>query len=196
AGREWSPPLCVPLRPYAGSSRRRRRHRSDRTPRRAGSALRWSGFRISRGRRPSCQDLDRLTGGLSGAYEPLTLHGKASYIDFVRQSRAERCDEMNGIHDPHEAGTAGGGAVLDPRDAARLLAKTRQQAQRQFQHSPPWLLAIRAVLVLGRAAPSGSRCAASIPTTGRRPQPSSWWGPLWSSTSGRRWRWPGGPPPG
>ena len=55
---------------------------------------------------------------------------------------------MNGIHDPHEAGTAGGGAVLDPRDAARLLAKTRQQAQRQFQHSPPWLLAIRAVLVL------------------------------------------------
>jgi hypothetical protein len=44
--------------------------------------------------------------------------------------------------------TAGNGGTFDPREAAALLEQTRRQARRQFQPDQPWLLAIRAVLVL------------------------------------------------
>jgi hypothetical protein len=37
---------------------------------------------------------------------------------------------------------------FDPREAAALLDQTRRQARRQFEPDRPWLLAIRAVLVL------------------------------------------------
>ena len=44
--------------------------------------------------------------------------------------------------------TAGNGDTLDPREAAALLEQTRRQARREFEPAQPWLLAIRAVLVL------------------------------------------------
>lgn len=44
--------------------------------------------------------------------------------------------------------TAGDGGSFDPREAAALLDQTRRQARRQFEPAQPWLLAIRAVLVL------------------------------------------------
>ena len=44
--------------------------------------------------------------------------------------------------------TAGNGDTFDPREAAALLEQTRRQARRQFEPAQPWLLAIRAVLVL------------------------------------------------
>ena len=44
--------------------------------------------------------------------------------------------------------TAGNGGGFDPRQAAVLLGQTTQQARRQFEPSPPWFLAIRAVMVL------------------------------------------------
>lgn len=44
--------------------------------------------------------------------------------------------------------TAGNGDSFDPREAAALLEQTRRQARRQFEPAQPWLLAIRAVLVL------------------------------------------------
>jgi hypothetical protein len=40
------------------------------------------------------------------------------------------------------------GGSFDPREAAALLDQTRRQARRQFEPAQPWLLAIRAVLVL------------------------------------------------
>ena len=40
------------------------------------------------------------------------------------------------------------GGNFDPREAAALLDQTRRQARRQFEPAQPWLLAIRAVLVL------------------------------------------------
>jgi hypothetical protein len=43
---------------------------------------------------------------------------------------------------------AGNGGTFDPREAAALLDQTRRQARRQFEPAQPWLLAIRAVLVL------------------------------------------------
>jgi hypothetical protein len=43
---------------------------------------------------------------------------------------------------------AGNGGSFDPREAAALLEQTRRQARRQFEPAQPWLLAIRAVLVL------------------------------------------------
>src|SRR5690349_10855935 len=43
---------------------------------------------------------------------------------------------------------AGPGGTFDPREAAALLDQTRRQARRQFEPAQPWLLAIRAVLVL------------------------------------------------
>jgi hypothetical protein len=43
---------------------------------------------------------------------------------------------------------AGNGGSFDPREAAALLDQTRRQARRQFEPAQPWLLAIRAVLVL------------------------------------------------
>jgi hypothetical protein len=44
--------------------------------------------------------------------------------------------------------TAGNGGTFDPREAAALLDQTSRQARRQFEPAQPWLLAIRAVLVL------------------------------------------------
>jgi hypothetical protein len=44
--------------------------------------------------------------------------------------------------------TTGNSGTFDPRQAAALLEQTRRQARRQFQPAQPWLLAIRAVLVL------------------------------------------------
>ena len=43
---------------------------------------------------------------------------------------------------------AGNGGNFDPREAAALLDQTGRQARRQFEPAQPWLLAIRAVLVL------------------------------------------------
>jgi hypothetical protein len=47
-----------------------------------------------------------------------------------------------------DATTTGNGGSFDPREAAALLDQTRRQARRQFEPAQPWLLAIRAVLVL------------------------------------------------
>jgi hypothetical protein len=44
--------------------------------------------------------------------------------------------------------TTAGHDNFDPREAAALLDQTRRQARRQFEPAQPWLLAIRAVLVL------------------------------------------------
>ena len=52
---------------------------------------------------------------------------------------------MNHTSDPTAAGNGGN---FDPREAAALLDQTRRQARRQFEPAQPWLLAIRAVLVL------------------------------------------------
>jgi len=50
-------------------------------------------------------------------------------------------------HTP-DAVTAGNGGSFDPKQAAALLDQTTQQARRQLQPAQPWLLVIRAVLVL------------------------------------------------
>ncbi|HEY2238283.1 MAG TPA: hypothetical protein VGI21_05810 [Streptosporangiaceae bacterium] len=50
-------------------------------------------------------------------------------------------------HTPDSA-AAGAGGTFDAEQAATLLEHTSRQARRQFQPSPPWLLATRAVLVL------------------------------------------------
>jgi hypothetical protein len=55
---------------------------------------------------------------------------------------------MNGTRKTSEAGTASEGGGLDPREAATLFEQTRLQARRQFEPAPPWLLVIRAVMVL------------------------------------------------
>jgi len=44
--------------------------------------------------------------------------------------------------------TAGNGGNFDPQQAAALLDQTTQQTRRQLEPAQPWLLAIRAVLVL------------------------------------------------
>jgi hypothetical protein len=51
-------------------------------------------------------------------------------------------------HTP-DAVTADNGGSFDPQQAAALLDQTTQQARRQLQPAQPWLLIIRAVLVLG-----------------------------------------------
>src|SRR5580700_4915470 len=43
---------------------------------------------------------------------------------------------------------AGNGGTFDPQQAAALLSQTTEQARRQLEPSPPWLLATRAVMVL------------------------------------------------
>ena len=50
----------------------------------------------------------------------------------------------------HTPGTtaAGDGGNFDPRQAAALLDQTTQQARRRLEPAPPWLLVIRAVMVL------------------------------------------------
>ncbi len=44
--------------------------------------------------------------------------------------------------------TAGNGGTFGPEQAAALLDQTTQQARREFQPSPPWLLVTRAAMVL------------------------------------------------
>src|SRR4051794_38428644 len=55
---------------------------------------------------------------------------------------------MNGTRDPSQAGTADDGGGLDPREAVTLLEQTRLRARRQLEPCPPWLMVVRAVLVL------------------------------------------------
>ncbi len=50
-------------------------------------------------------------------------------------------------HTP-DATTSGNGGNFDPRQAAALLDQTTQQARRRLQPYPPWMLVIRAVMVL------------------------------------------------
>jgi hypothetical protein len=50
-------------------------------------------------------------------------------------------------HTPDDA--VGNAGSFGPEQAAALLDQTTQRARRQFQPSPPWLLATRGVLVLG-----------------------------------------------
>src|SRR6266567_8148226 len=49
-------------------------------------------------------------------------------------------------HTPGAA--AGNGGTFDPQQAAALLGQTTQQARRQLEPNPPWVLATRAVMVL------------------------------------------------
>jgi hypothetical protein len=49
---------------------------------------------------------------------------------------------------PRHHAAAGPGGTFDAEQAATLLDHTTRQARRQFQPSPPWLLATRAVMVL------------------------------------------------
>ena len=49
---------------------------------------------------------------------------------------------------PDATTTADDGGNFDPRQAAALLNQATEQARRQLEPSPPWLLATRAVMVL------------------------------------------------
>jgi hypothetical protein len=53
-------------------------------------------------------------------------------------------------HTPRTTTTtaAGNGGNFDPQQAAALLDQTTQQTRRQLEPAPPWLLVIRAVMVL------------------------------------------------
>jgi hypothetical protein len=55
---------------------------------------------------------------------------------------------MQGTHDMDQAARADDGDGLDPREAARLLARTEQEAQRQFSLTPPWITAVSGVVIL------------------------------------------------
>ena len=64
--------------------------------------------------------------------------------------------------------TAGHGGTFDPREAAALLEQTRRQAGRQLAPSQPWLLAIRAVLVLAALGAIWLSVRGQHPYTGPR----------------------------
>jgi uncharacterized protein YybS (DUF2232 family) len=51
-------------------------------------------------------------------------------------------------HTPDSTTAAGNGGNFDPRQAAALLDQTTQQTRRKLAPAQPWLLAIRAVMVL------------------------------------------------
>jgi hypothetical protein len=51
-------------------------------------------------------------------------------------------------HTPDNTAAAGNGGSFDPQQAAALLDQTTQQARRQLEPAQPWLLVIRAVVVL------------------------------------------------
>lgn len=53
------------------------------------------------------------------------------------------------MNDSADTAAAENGGTFDPQLAAALLDQTTQQSRRKFAPSPPWLLVIRAVLVLG-----------------------------------------------
>jgi hypothetical protein len=55
---------------------------------------------------------------------------------------------MDGTRDTHESTTGEEGNGLDPREAARLLERTRRDAQRQFSLSSPQLSMLGAAVVL------------------------------------------------
>ncbi len=57
---------------------------------------------------------------------------------------------MPGIRDTDQATEAGtgDGDELDPHEAARLLAQTEREAERQFHLSPLWITAVMGVIVL------------------------------------------------
>ncbi len=48
----------------------------------------------------------------------------------------------------HTPDAAGNGGTFDPQQAAALLGQTTQQARRQLEPNPPWVLVTRAVMVL------------------------------------------------
>jgi len=54
---------------------------------------------------------------------------------------------MQGTHDA-ETTNAGDGDLLDPREAARLLAQTEREARRQFNLSPQWINAVMGAVIL------------------------------------------------
>ena len=51
-------------------------------------------------------------------------------------------------HTPDSTTAAGNGGNFDPRQAAALLDQTTQQTRRHIEPAQPWLLTIRAVMVL------------------------------------------------
>jgi hypothetical protein len=55
---------------------------------------------------------------------------------------------MQGTRDTDKTTTADGDDGLDPREAARLLAQTKQDAKRQFNLSPSWITAFGGVVIL------------------------------------------------
>jgi hypothetical protein len=55
---------------------------------------------------------------------------------------------MNAGRDTGKTGAAEEGEELDPRTASALFEETKRQAERQFDHRPPLLMAIGAVAVL------------------------------------------------
>ncbi len=55
---------------------------------------------------------------------------------------------MPGTRDTDQATRADDGDGLDPREAARLVAQTKREAQRQFNLSPPWITAVTGAVVL------------------------------------------------
>ena len=55
---------------------------------------------------------------------------------------------MAGTYDHNETTMANEGEAFDPREAARLLARTRRDARRQFDPSPPWMTACMGAVIL------------------------------------------------
>lgn len=55
---------------------------------------------------------------------------------------------MQGTHDIDQSTKTGDGDGLDPREAARLLAQTKRDAQRQFNLSPLWITALMGAVIL------------------------------------------------
>ena len=81
---------------------------------------------------------------------------------------------------------AGDGGAFDPRQAAALLDQTTQQARRQLEPSPPWLLVIRAVLVLAALGAVWLSVRGQHPYRAPRPRTSpSWSRSLWSTSPQR-----------
>jgi len=56
---------------------------------------------------------------------------------------------MDGEGDATEAVSTDDGEGLDPREAARLLAETEREAQRQFDLNPLWITVVMSAIVLG-----------------------------------------------
>ena len=99
-------------------------------------------------------------------------------------------------HTPDSA-TAGNGGNFDPRQAAALLDQTTQQARRQFEPYPPWMLVIRAVMVLAACGAIWLSVRGQHPYKGPTAavaSPSCW--RSCSSASARQSRLPSARPPG